>query len=343
MHTADDFKQLAKQTSNGQLRTRYLALYHFKKGETRTQIAAYLGVARGSVNTWVSNYLAHGLEGLQSKPSPGRPCQLSVSQREQIAHFIKENAVKKEGGRLIAQDVRQYISDTFQIDYQLRNVYRIMDALGFSWITSRSKHPKQSQQTQDTFKKNFLLETILHTPGHLPLDRVDVWFQDEARFGQQNQTSRIWAAKGSRPRVVKQQQFDYGYVFGAVCPSNGNTQALISPLVNKEVMKQHLKLISEATEPGRHAVVVMDGAGWHTIDTASPFTNVSLLKLPPYSPELNPMEQVWQWLRQRCLSNRVFRGYEEIVEQVSRAWNTFIADVERVKNLCWREWIKLVN
>ena len=153
MHTADDFKQLAKQTSNGQLRTRYLALYHFKNGETRTQIATYLGVARGSVNTWVSNYLAHGLEGLQSKPSPGRPCQLSVSQREQIAHFIKENAVKKEGGRLIAQDVRQYISDTFQIYYQLRNVYRIMDALGFSWITSRSKHPKQSQQTQDTFKK----------------------------------------------------------------------------------------------------------------------------------------------------------------------------------------------
>lgn len=98
MHTADDFKQLAKQTSKGQLRTRYLALYHFKNGETRTQIATYLGVARGSVNTWVSNYLAHGLEGLQSKPSPGRPCQLSASQREQIAHFIKENAVKKEGG-----------------------------------------------------------------------------------------------------------------------------------------------------------------------------------------------------------------------------------------------------
>ena len=82
MHTADDFKQLAKQTSNGQLRTRYLALYHFKKGETRTQIAAYLGVARGSVNTWVSKYLAHGLEGLQSKPSPGRPCLFSGAEPE---------------------------------------------------------------------------------------------------------------------------------------------------------------------------------------------------------------------------------------------------------------------
>lgn len=143
--------------------------------------------------------------------------------------------------------------------------------------------------------------------------------------------------------MVKQQQFEYGYIFGAVCPSNGKTQALISPFVNKEVMAQHLKLISEATEPGRHAVIIMDGAGWHTFDTALSFANVTLIKLPPYSPELNPMEQVWQWLRQRCLSNRVFQDYEEIVEQLSRAWNIFIDDIEQVKNLCWREWIRLVN
>ncbi len=170
-----------------------------------------------------------------------------------------------------------------------------------------------------------------------------MWFQDEARFGQQNQTTKVWALKGSRLRVVKQQQFDYGYLFGAVCPANGKTQALISPLVNKEIMTEHLRLISEATERGRHAVIIMDGAGWHAHDIALQFNNISIIKLPPYSPELNPMEQVWQWLRQRCLSNRVFSGYEEIVEQLSGAWNTFIADSEQVKNLCWREWINLVN
>ena len=101
-------------------------------------------------------------------------------------------------------------------------------------------------------------------------------------------------------------------------PENGKTEALISPLVNKEVMTQHMKQISEATQGGRHAVVVMDGAGWHTLDTVRPFDNVTLIKLPPYSPELNPIEQVWQWLRQRCLSNRIFKGYDEIVEQVSK-------------------------
>jgi transposase len=142
---------------------------------------------------------------------------------------------------------------------------------------------------------------------------------------------------------VKQQQFEYGYLFGAVCPSTGKTEALISPIVNKEMMTEHLKQISEATQDSRHAVVIVDGAGWHTMDTAAPFDNVTLIKLPPYSPELNPIEQVWQWLRDRCLSNRTFSGFDDIVEQLSRAWNTFIFDKERVKNLCARDWIILTN
>lgn len=108
-------------------------------------------------------------------------------------------------------------------------------------------------------------------------------------------------------------------------------------------MTQHLKQISEATPYNRHAVVIVDGAGWHTIDTVTAFENVTLIKLPPYSPELNPIEQVWQWLRQRCLSNRTFKGFDEIVEQVSSAWNTFVSDIDRVKKLCSRDWIRLVK
>ncbi len=64
------------------------------------------------------------------------------------------------------------------------------------------------------------METILHTPGHLPLDRIDVWFQDEARFGQQNQTTRLWAETGTRPRATKQQQFEYGYLFEDTAEKN---------------------------------------------------------------------------------------------------------------------------
>jgi transposase len=180
-------------------------------------------------------------------------------------------------------------------------------------------------------------------PGHIGLDKVDIWFQDGARFGQQNTTTRVWAEKGSRPRVVKQQQFDYAYLFGAVCPATGETEALLAPWVNKDVMIQHLEQISAKTKPGRHAVVIMDGAGWHTQDIAQDISNVSILKLPAYSPELNPIEQVWSWLRQHHLANRCFEGYEDIVDACSSAWNHFREDCQRVIKLCSRDWAVVVK
>jgi transposase len=191
--------------------------------------------------------------------------------------------------------------------------------------------------------KKFQIELIKRIPGHIALERVDIWFQDEARFGEQNTTTRVWATKGSRPRVVKQQQFDYAYLFGAVCPATGETEALIAPWVNKEIMQQHLELISKRTQAERHAVVIMDGAGWHTDDIANEIDNLSIIKLPPYSPELNPVEQVWSWLRQHCLANRCFNGYEDIIHACSDAWNQFVADVQQVKKLCSRDWINVVN
>ena len=180
----------------------------------------------------------------------------------------------------------------------------------------------------------------MNTPANVPLECIDIWFQDEARFGQQNQTTRLWALTGTRPSAVKQQQFEYGYLFGAVCPGNGEGEVLVMAKANKEAMTEYLRLISNATPKGRHSVVIIDGAAW-TLKIPHHYflTRISIIKLPPYSPELNPMEKVWQWLCQRCLSNRVFDGYDEIVEQVSRAWTIFTGDPKRVTQLCNWDWI----
>ena len=177
----------------------------------------------------------------------------------------------------------------------------------------------------------------------MALTKVDVWFQDEARFGQQNTTTRLWAKTGTRPRAVKQQQFDYAYLFGSICPSRGIGEAIVVPWVNQDAMHQHLQQISDATEPDRHAIVIMDGAGWHTDTVINAFDNLSVIKLPPYSPELNPIEQVWSWMRQHCLANMAFENYEDIVDRVCDAWNTFIECSKRVTKLCSREWIELTS
>ena len=107
-------------------------------------------------------------------------------------------------------------------------------------------------------------------------------------------------------------------------------------------MIEHLKLISQATTKGRHAVVVMDRAAWHTTNKITCFDNVIPMPLPPYAPELNPVEQLWLNIKQRYLSNRTFKDYDAIVDTCCEAWNDSLKKDNFVRELCRRKWIELV-
>tara|TARA_R110002050_G_scaffold80451_1_gene172060 strand:- start:2990 stop:3541 length:552 start_codon:yes stop_codon:yes gene_type:complete len=177
------FVALAKQEKNARKRMRYLALAHFQEGLSRYAIADALKVSRTSVNKWVSAFLNEGLEGLNNGRHSGRPSGLTLQQKKTLSHYIETHSELSQGGRLQGADIQRYIAKHFSIEYEISNIYRLLRELNFSWITSRSKHPKQSQEAQDVFK-SFSLETILHIPWQIQLENVDVWFQDEARFGQ---------------------------------------------------------------------------------------------------------------------------------------------------------------
>lgn len=103
-------------------------------------------------------------------------------------------------------------------------------------------------------------------------------------------------------------------------------------------MKLHLEQISASVPIGRHAVLILDRAGWHTSKKVGAYDNLSILPLPTASPELNPTEQVWRQLREDELANRCFEGYEDIVESSCKAWNNFTGQPGAVKKLCTREW-----
>jgi len=89
-------------------------------------------------------------------------------------------------------------------------------------------------------------------------------------------------------------------------------------------MSLHLAEISQAVKEGAHAVVILDQAGWHSAKTLQVPNNITLLSLPPRSPELNPVENIWQFIRDNWLSNRVFASYEDILDHCCYAWNQLI-------------------
>ena len=111
-------------------------------------------------------------------------------------------------------------------------------------------------------------------------------------MGQRGTVTRLWARRGSRPRVIRQQQFEYAYIFGAVCPMKDRAVGLVMPTIGMYCMQQHLDEIAKQIEPGNHAVIVFDRAAWHTTKKLRLSKNISLLPLPPAAPELNPTEQV---------------------------------------------------
>ncbi len=145
--------QIISSTANARLRLRLLAVSHFIDGKNRTQIASYLKVSRTSVNKWIKCYLNNGLKGLEEKERTGRPKALTDSQLQQVKNYVVSSAVKPDGGRLQGKDVQAYISSEFNVKYQKTNIYHLLHKLNLSWITTRSKHPKQSVEVQEDFKK----------------------------------------------------------------------------------------------------------------------------------------------------------------------------------------------
>jgi len=176
-------------------------------------------------------------------------------------------------------------------------------------------------------------------PEHARGKPLELWWQDEARIGQQGKLTRVWAKRGSRPPAPRDQRYTWAYLFGAVCPARGVGAGLVLPFANAAMMNLHLVEISATVTPGAHAVLTVDGAGWHQVgDKLRVPDNITLLHLPPYSPELNPVENVWAYLRGNKLSNRVFDDYDAIVDACCDAWNWLRAQPDRITSIASRSW-----
>ena len=158
-------------------------------------------------------------------------------------------------------------------------------------------------------------------------------------MGQKNTITRRWAKRGTRPAAPRDQRTGSAYIFGAICPADGKGAGLVLPRCDTEAMTLHLAEIAQAVAPGAHAVLLLDRAGWHVSPKLRVPDNITLLPLPSRSPELNPVENVWQFLRDNWLSNRIFASYEEIVDHCCQAWNKLIDQPWRIMSLGLRDWV----
>jgi len=168
--------------------------------------------------------------------------------------------------------------------------------------------------------------------------RLLLMLQDEGRFGRISTPHRCWAPRGVRPCVPSQMIREYTYAYAALCPHNGAMDSLILPEVSEKAMSIFLREVSER-HPDDFILMLMDGAGWHRGKALAVPRNMALLFLPPYSPELNPVEHIWDHIRENWFSNEVFNSIQAVEDQLERSLAALERDPARVASMTGFPWL----
>ena len=340
--TASELRAASTQTGDARAARRMLAIALVLEGVDRTTAARSCGMDRQTLRDWVHRYNADGVSGLSNHKAPGRQPRLSAPPETGTGCARR--------GRPRPRDRRRGAMAPGRSQAQDRSAVRDRDARAHGFQAARRARlraavsaPAASQGRPGGaggVQKNFAERVTAVLPEHARGKPIEVWFQDEARVGQQGTLTRVWARRGTRPRGPRDRRYKWAYIFGAVCPARLATAALVLPKANAEAFASHLAEIGRQVAPGAHAILVLDGAGWHGADIEIP-SNITLLALPPYSPELNPVENVWGYLRQNKLAISVFDSYRDILNTCCQAWNFFANDTAAVASITSRSWAQV--
>ena len=163
-------------------------------------------------------------------------------------------------------------------------------------------------------------------------------FQDEGRFGRVSLPRRSWAPRGMRPVCHTQIIREYTYAYSPISPVDGMIESLIAPVATTEVMEIFLRQVSNRF-PDENVIMIMDKAAWHTTGKLPLPKNITLCFLPPYSPQLNPVEHLWKEVRQNYFSNRVFRDMNAVEDLLFEALSYMNEHSDSVRSFSAFNWI----
>lgn len=339
-HTSEQLQELTRGLAQKRIWRRAQAVVLAKQGRTARDIADALGCSLKAVKNWVAQYNAGGIEALHERPRSGRPPRLDPEQYPRLKQRLGVPPRPEDGVcALRGVDVRRILEQEFGTLMSLQAVYDLLRRLGYSSLMPRPQHEDANPEVQEFFKE-IVVEQIAAIAEAHPEEEVRVYFEDEARFGTQGTITRVWAPKGSRPRAVRQNGREWLYVLMAVCASTGAASALIMPELNIGVLNLFLEQFARELPAGVHAVLIWDGAGYHTGGDLVVPCNVSLIQLPPYSPELNPVENLWHYLRAHHWSNREYEGYKGLQEEAVRSLCAVCDDAERLRRICNADYVQ---
>jgi transposase len=299
---------------------------------THQQIAEIVGCARSTVQVWLGRYEQGGLEALlERKKAPGKP---SPIQKAAVQRGLAEGL--RKGRWRTAGQLRAWLKETHGIQRAPTTIYYWLGKCGGALKVPRPRHVKKQEGAAEAFKAHLSekLEALDLPAGR----RVKVWVMDECRLGLHTVTRRCWAMRGVRPVVPRQHRYQWQYEYGALEVVEGQSVFCRATTVDLDCHGMYLEQVA-ASDPEAEHVVIGDQAGFHLRpgDERLP-ERVHVVALPPYSPELNPVEKLWDVV-QDGTCNRQFESLEEQAAVVEEQLRPYAEDRQRVLSLVGSGWL----
>lgn len=283
---------------------------------TLEDLAELAGRARSTIQIWLDHFNAGGLDKVLERDTP--PGSTSPVAGTKVQDELK--AGLQAGKWRTAGQVAAWLKEAHGIERAAKSLYYWLGKVGGALRVPRPCHVKQDPAATAAFRAG--LEQKLEELN-LPKDRpVRIWVADESRFGLHTQSRRCWALRGQRVVLPREQRYEWEYVYGAVEVVSGLAQFQYLPSVSLELSCGFLQQIAESDAKAEH-VVIWDQAGFHPRPKAAGLPErIHLLPLPPYSPELNPVEGLWDQT-QDVTSNRHFADLDQLEEALTAALRPF--------------------
>jgi transposase len=333
-HTLEQLKQIQRAEKDAERWKLLQIVILAKQGWTAPAIGMAVGLSRRIVQSWVYSYNEHALGGLQDGRGTTRRPLLNSEQTAQFRQRVTAGPTPADRVcSLRGRDFQRILQEEFGVLRSLATTYNLLHKFNYSCLRPRPKHRKADAAKQQEFLTS-LPARLSDIAAQHPDKRLRLVWQDESRFGQQGTTTTVWAETGSRPEAVRQTEYKYLWVLGAVCPETGVAEGLICPQLNAKYVNVFLQQLSRSIPDDEHVVMLWDGAGFHRSKELVMPVNITPIQLPAYSPELNPIENLWHYLKSHYWSNRAYIDEDEIEQAVMDAWQDAVLKPELMKTVC---------
>ncbi len=277
-------------------------------------IAKHAGVSVSTVHKLISTYNRQGVAAVETKGKGGRyHAYLSIEEERELLRPFFERA--ERGELTTVSQIKHVFEKRVGHEVDETTIHRLLKRQKWRKLVPRPFHPQADKEEQERFEENFasLVEEVLQSRDPQDQRPVLKMAQDEACFGRICISRRSWAPKHIRPHIPRQIVREYIYAYAVVAPKEGKMTSLILPSADTSMMNLFLAHVSR-TFSQYFLVIQVDQAGWHSAKNLVIPENIRLIPQPAYSPELNPVEHIWEEIREKAFSNRAFASLDAVID-----------------------------